>query len=362
MTHAPTHNAQPQPCRRAIVKAAAAMVASALGGVAMAQTTAPRVLRYSDHEPFGGMRTRFLKEVLFPAIEQESKGRLKIEAHWDGELAGAYEALGTVGKTAKTDMATVVPEYTAKELPLHQIFKSFPVGPTGDKQIQFFRRVYEEVPAFAEELDKNNLVNLYFGTGYPVAFYSTQPLKNVEAIAGGKWRSASFWHLDFLRDAGATPVTMHWGPEIGVAMREGKLDGLMVNVDSGYMLKVHEMAPYVLASKDLWLGHVYMLAMKKEVWASLVGEDKDAIRRASERAYRALGHVMDESFNTQIDELRQAGAQVRTLSLAEAKTWQTMSNYRKIQDAWAVQQQAAGVRNAPEVLNKVVAIMDAALR
>ena len=136
----------------------------------------------------------------------------------------------------------------------------------------------------------------------------------------------------------------------------------MVNVDSGYMLKAHEMAPNVLVSKNLWLGHLYLVAMKKGVWEGLAAEDKDAIRRAAERSHRTLGHLMDESFSTQIEDLRKAGTKVRTLSLAEAQTWQTMTQYRKIQDAWVVQQQTNGVSNAATVLNQVTAIMDTLVR
>jgi hypothetical protein len=38
--------------------------------------SAEKILRYSDHEPLGGMRTKFIKEVFFAAIEKESNGRL----------------------------------------------------------------------------------------------------------------------------------------------------------------------------------------------------------------------------------------------------------------------------------------------
>lgn len=362
MTQSQRPKASRQLGRRAVVKAAAGMAALALThGTAIAQTTVPRILRFTDHEPWGGMRTRFLKDVLFPAIARESQGRLKVEDHWNGELAGPYEALGVVGKLATADMGTVVPEYTAKELPLHQLFKSFPVGPTGDKQVQFFRRVYKEVPAFSEELAKNGLVDVYFGTGYPVAFYSTVPIADVAGVASGKWRSASFWHLDFLRNAKASPVTMHWGPEIGVALKDHTLDGLMVNVDSGYMLKVHEMAPNVLVSKDLWLGHLYLVAMKKSVWDSLAREDQEAIRRAAEWSYRTLGQVMDDSFDTQIEELQRAGAKVRVLSQQEAHTWQAMTQYREVQAAWIRQQQAQGLSNAAAVLDQLSALLDASL-
>lgn len=317
--------------RRLFLTFTAGIAASLLPCTATQALAHPqRILKYSDHEPLGGMRTRFLKDVVFPAIEKESKGRLKIEDHWNGEIAAAYDALGAVSK-GTADMATVVPEYTAKELPLHQIFKSFPVGPTESKQVEFFRRVYAEVPAFPAELDRNNIAPLFFGTGYPVASFSNKPLANLAELKGGKWRSASFWHLDFLRNAGATPVTMHWGPEIPAALKAGTLDGLMVNVDSGYMLKVHETAPSVLVSKDLWLGHLYLVTINKDVWGKLAQRDKNAIRRAADKSYRTLGSVMDRSFDTQLEELKKAGATVRTLNPDEVERFQSVTNYGDVQ-------------------------------
>ncbi len=348
--------------RRALLTVAAGAVAalSLAAPAAVAQKSAPKTLIYCDHEPLGGMRTRFLKDVFFPAIERESNGRLKIEDHWNGEVAQAYDARGAVGTSPGVDMATVVPEYSAVELPLHQIFKSFPMGPTGDAQVQTLRRIYREVPEFTDELAKNNIVNIYIGTGYPVAFLGTAPMANLDGIAGQKWRSASFWHQDFIRNAQATPVNMHWGPEVYEALRTGAMNGLMVNVDSAYMLKLHEVAPHVLASKDLWLGHVYLLGMKKSVWDGLAAEDRQAIQRAAEVSYRTLGNVMDTSFDTQIDDLRKAGATVRVLGHAEALAWQTATKYREVQAAWAKAQQEKGVANAQAVIDKMAAILTAA--
>lgn len=345
--------------RHFLATSAGAAMSASLLAPARAQTAAaaPRVLKFSDHEPLGGMRTRFLKDVVFPAIERESNGRLKIEDHWDGAVAKAYDALGAVSKGQSTDMATVVPEYTAKELPLHQIFKGFPVGPTGGRQVDFFNRVYAEVPAFPAELEKNDIVQIFFGTGYPVAFFSTAPLADLDGVSGGRWRSASFWHLDFLRNVGATPVTMHWGPEIYDALKAKTLDGLMVNVDSGYMLKVHETAPHVLVSKDMWLGHVYILAMNRSVWNGLEQQDRDAIRRAATASYRTLGSVMEQSFEEQVDALQQAGATLRVLDRKEAARWADAARYDEVQSAWAQKQAASGLDAAP-ALAQVTAIMN----
>jgi TRAP-type C4-dicarboxylate transport system substrate-binding protein len=328
-----------------LLKRSAIGAASVLSSRWAGAAASAKVLRYSDHEPLGGMRTRFLKDVLFPAIEREAEGRLKIEAHWNGEVAIAYDALAAVGERRTTDLATLVPEYFAEKMPMHQLFKSFPTGPAGQQQVEFFRRVYAQAPGFAKELQANDTVEIFLGTGYPVAFFSREPLTALPNIRGEKWRSASFWHQDFLRNAGATPVSMHWGPAIYDALKAKSLDGLMVNVDSGYMLNVHEAAPHVLVSRDLWLGHLYVVAMNKSTWNGLPQEDQDAIRRAATSAYATLGSVMDRHLDEQINQLKAEGVQVRTLGHTEVEQWATLTQYTRVQDAWVAAQQAKGVEH-----------------
>ncbi|MBT32673.1 MAG: ABC transporter substrate-binding protein [Thalassobius sp.] len=314
---------------------------------------AQKVLVYSDHQPLEGMRTKFLNEVFFPAIERESNGRLKVETHWDGELAIAYEALGAVSDGTKVDMSTVVPEYTAKELTLHQIFKSFPVGPSGKDQVALFRKIYATIPQFATELDNNNIVEIFLGTGYPVGFFSREPLANIDGLEANKWRSASFWHLDFLKNLGAIPVRMHWGNEIYEALQENKLDGIMVNVDSGYNLKVYEHAPHLLVSQNLWLGHLYMVTINKETWQELSTEDQQAIHRAAIYAYKSLGKVMDKSFKSQMKALEKEGTSIRFLKAEELENIKTNSKYTEVQDNWVKEQAAQGNIQAAVVMEKV---------
>lgn len=346
--------------RRLFLHGALALTASgSVEGDARAQTSA-RVLKYSDHEPLGGMRTRFIKDVLFPAVARETKGRLSIEDHWNGELAISYDALRAVrGPDGAADLSIVVPEYFANDLPLHQIFKSFPVGPTGARQVEFFRRAYAEIPAFAAELDQNDIVPVFLATGYPVAFFSAKPMRDLSAVRGGRWRIASFWHRDFLKNAGAVPVSMPWGPGIYDALRDGTLDGLMVNVDSGYMLKLHEVAPHVLVSKDLWLGHLYILAINKRVWNDLDPADRLGIEVAARGAYPGLGPVMDASFDAQVRDLRSAGATVRVLAYEEAKAWERTSGFEAIQTAWAQEQEARTGKAFAAPLRDVASLLQA---
>ena len=308
------------------------------------------------------MRTKFIKDVFFASIEKESQGRLKVEEHWDSAVSVGYDALEVAGKGRAADMAIVVPEYTANTLPLHQIFKSFPTGPTGQRQVDFFRRVYQDVPEFSGELAKNNVVPIFLATGYPVAFFSTRPLNTLNDIKGQTWRSASFWHKDFLQNAAASPVTIPWGDKVFDALQARTLDGLMVNVDSGYMLKVHAAAPHVLLSKDLWLGHLYILAMNRDTWNGLTKEDKTAIGRAAETAYKALGLVMDSSFAAMVADMKKDGAQVRLLQPEELESWEKAIEYKKVQASWVKEQEGKGVKDAALVLKKVGTLLNDATR
>lgn len=226
-------------------------------------------LLYSDHEPLGNMRTRFLNEILFPAIERETKGRVKIIPSWNGKLSISYDALSTIKDGEKAQIAVIVPEYFMDALPLHQVFKSFPVGPTGQEQVNFFRNIYEKIPALKDEIAKQNLRVIFIATGFPAAFFSHEPLTDLSLIKGQKWRSASFWHKDFLENVGAIPVTMPWGNNVFEALADGSLDGLIVNIDSGYDIKAHTEARYIAVSPKLWLGHAYLIAMNNDAWNSL---------------------------------------------------------------------------------------------
>jgi TRAP-type C4-dicarboxylate transport system substrate-binding protein len=103
-----------------------------------ATASAEKTLRYSNHEPLGGMRTKFIKDVFFAAIEKESNGRLKIADHWDSALATGYDALTVLGEGTVADIGIVVPEYKSDKLPLHQISKASPWAPPGIIRLNSF--------------------------------------------------------------------------------------------------------------------------------------------------------------------------------------------------------------------------------
>ena len=323
--------------------------------------TAQTLLRYTDHEPLGNMRTTLLREF-FDEVQRESKGRLEISAHWNGEISSGYNALSVVGIGEQAELGVIVPEYSDKALPLHQIFKGFLTGPTGANQVRFLRAVYKQVPELGQELGRNNVVPILIATGYPVGFFSASSLNAIGDIKHKRWRTASFWHRDFLNNYGAIPVTMPWSPDVATALGDGRLDGLMVNIDSAVDLNVPESAPNTLASKRLWLGHVYIIGMNRNRWEKLPPSDKKAITRAAEATYRKMGPTMDSSFSKLMAILDSSGRKVRLLESAEVDAFASECQSNQVQDEWAQKQKEQGVASAPSVLNKIRTLWRTAMR
>lgn len=323
-----------------------------------ASASAAKTLRYTDHEPYGNMRTRLIKETFFSAIESESLGRLKIDARWNGELSTSYNALKTISQGDAADIGIVVPEYTPEQLPRHQMFKSFPLGPdNGAAQVNVFQRIFSEYQQFSNELEKNNLVNLQFFLGYPAGFFTTKPNVQLAQLNGSKWRTASFWHQSFLRNAGGVPVRMPWDEKITDALQEGQLDGLLVNLDSGDDINAQRAAPYIQLSPSLWLGHVYLLVMNKTVWDNLDVQDRAAIQRAAAITEKRLGAVLDESLLAMTKKMEKEGTNVHFMTKSELNTWQAATGYKQAQAEWVTQQESKGINDAGMLMQGVSKII-----
>jgi len=90
--------------------------------------------------------------------------------------------------------------------------------------VEFFRKAYTTILGFQTEVAKQNMEIVFLATGYPVAFFSTKPMNNLSDLTGTKWRTASLWHQDFLKNSSAIPVSMPWGEGIYDALKAGSLD------------------------------------------------------------------------------------------------------------------------------------------
>jgi TRAP-type C4-dicarboxylate transport system substrate-binding protein len=270
-----------------------------------------QTLTFTDHEPMGNMRTQVTRQF-FRLVEQESKGRIRIDHHWNGELSSSYDAYETVRKGTKADMATVVPEYDSQRMPLHQLFKSFLAGPSGEAQVALIRKAYKTIPELTEELHHAGIHPVLVATGYPVGFYSREPMADLSALKEQTWRTASFWHIS-----------------------------------------AHRAAPHLLVSQELWLGHIYLVAMNLDRWNALPPKDKRAIERAASKTYKAMGKTMDESYEQMLQQLSNEGCTVRRLTHEEVSDFVTNVRQSEVQERWVKEKESEGTADVRRVFEKL---------
>lgn len=333
-----------------------ALIAGLLAGTGVMAET----LRYSDHDPLGGMRTQFVNDVWLPAIEKDSDGDIEIKSFFGGVLLGSKEVLTGVGQGV-ADLGFVFPGHYPERLRAHTIFPLFPRGPAKFEDMSwFYRQVYDRVPAFKQELADEGWHPLMVTAGLPGAFAATYEIDGLAGLKNKKWRAGGKWPLIYLQNAGATPVSVPWDDTF-IALQTGTIDGVFTNYDGLHLMKFDEAAPNVLLSKELWFAVPFIHGINKRKFDSLSEEDQQALKDASAEAEKKFGAVYEETFDQIRKAEEDAGATVKELSESDLVAWENADALEGLRQEWVEQAKAAGLENAAEVMEQVVAIHEEAM-
>lgn len=329
----------------------------AAGAVVLALTASPHhafaaEVKYSDHDPMGGMRPVFLRDVWFPEIEKQTGGALKVRSFFGGSLLKAKEALKGVSDNV-SQMSFSFPGHFPSQLMAHNIFALFPKGPEKfENQAWLWRAAYEQIPAFKAELDKANVMPLLVTAGLPGAFAGKKTLNSLADIKGDNWRAGGKWYLRYLESAGALPVSVPWG-DVYVALQTGTIEGVYTNYDGLHLMKFDEVATNMLISKKLWYALPFLHYMNKDFFESQPKAVQEGILKASKIAEQKFAAVYDAAFDKVKAEQLAAGVKVTELSDADIDMWANPEKLAKHQADWVKDAEAAGLKDAAEIMKKV---------
>jgi len=317
-------------------------------------------VKYSDHDPPGGMRTQFVKNVWFLEIGKQTAGQIKFQDFWGGALLSSKEILRGIGDGV-TNFGFVYPGHYPGELVSFTIFKVFPRGPSKfENMVWLYRKIYEEIPEFSAELKKVNQMTLMFTAGLPGAFTGKKALKRVEDIKGDKWRAGDKWALRFLKNAGAVPVSVPWD-DVYMALQTGTIQGCFTNYDGLHMKKFDEVAPNLLVSKELWFAMPFIHNVNLDFWKGLSKDVQEGILKACQITERMFTKTYDESFDKIMATQKAAGYKVTVMSKEDVMKWENAAELEKMQKEWVQEAVAAGLKTAPSVMEKMKSLHKQAL-
>lgn len=317
-------------------------------------------IKYSDHDPPGGMRTDFVKNVWLPEIVKQTGGRVKIQDFWGGALFSSKEILKGISDGV-THMGFIFPGHYPRQLDTFGIYRLFPRGPSKFENMAWlYRKAYEEIPEMKAELERENQMTLLFTAALPGAFTSTKKISKLDDIKGFKWRAGDKWGLRFLENAGAVPVSVPWG-DVYMALQTGTIDGCFTNYDGLHMMKFDEIAPNLLVSKELWYAIPFIHNINLKFWQGLPKDIQQGILKACEIAEQKFAKVYEEAFDKIMAKQKAAGYRVTVMSREDVLKWENEKELGKMQEEWVKEATAVGLKNASLIMEKMRVLVKQAI-
>jgi len=102
--------------------------------------------------------------------------------------------------------------------------------------------VFDSIPEFNQELNDNNIRPIFLSTGFPAGFFGTKSCLIYSKSNSKNGVLQVSGTLIFLKSAGAEPVKNALGTRSLWRPSDGRLDGILVNIDSAYNLDLHKTA------------------------------------------------------------------------------------------------------------------------
>lgn len=289
-------------------------------------------------------------------IETRTEGEVEVEVYWAESLLVSREILQGV-KDGVVDIGKINPNNYPDRLLVNGIFSIFPEGPVQFENIyDVITSAHKEIPEFGEELAGQGQKILGLRVLLPTSICSNKPFTSFEDFEGKKIRAASRWWLGFLEGAGAIPVNIPFG-DCYMALETNNINAVYTNIDGFYRMKMHEPAPHIFLTRDLWTPIPMIYTMNINKWNSL----PENIQQDIEDSFEAVISTFAEAYNNEWDRIvteYEEGEQIVTeASEEDIEKWVSMPAVDELQGQWISEAEDNGISNAREIVDKIKALI-----
>jgi TRAP-type C4-dicarboxylate transport system substrate-binding protein len=296
----------------------------------------PITLVMSTHEPNAGiMYDKFWKPWM-DEIEKRTGGRILIEGHFNGELAGPPDAWDVlINKTV--DISYVHLNNLPDKFPMTD-FVGFTTYSLVNQQLgKELLELYNKYPEMQDELKEVHLMML--ASTYWTSFAGTKPIHTLEDMQGMKVTGVGKWQNKRVEALGLVPVSM--GPmDILPSLQTGVIDNgpngtLPVAIDFGWL----DFLPYWTHVRTECIPLI--IGMNLDVWNSLPVD----IQKILDDMVSWTTDLWDNMFqDAEIELIPEVIAQVKevyTPSDAELARWNALD--KPVWDEFAAELESKGL-------------------
>jgi TRAP-type C4-dicarboxylate transport system substrate-binding protein len=214
-----------------------------------------------------GFHAKYIYGPYFEKIEKDSMGKIKIETHWNGELAGVKDAYSSAAN-GTIDIVEFMPPETPGIFLIDEIFSFSTWDSNCWKLSQAYYDLTQMFPELKNEFKDTHLLGQWIM--YERGIGSTKkPLRSFEDFKGVKMLSSGKWFAARVEKLGSVPVTVP-PPDMYPDLQKGIIDaGPAVN----FTLEESKLGEVYNYITDLaFPPSVWDLTMSLKAWNSLSPE------------------------------------------------------------------------------------------
>ncbi|WP_240374072.1 TRAP transporter substrate-binding protein [Bacillus piscicola] len=282
------------------------------------------------------METKVVQTFIDKA-DKATDGQVQVTSYPGSQLAepdGQYEAAAT----GVVDMAFSVHSYTPGQFPLTSVMEMPFLAESANEGAEVLLKLYDEFPEIQEEHADTEV--LWLGTTEPGQIFTAgKPVKSIEDLKGMRIRSPSPEVNKWLKEMGATPVSMPL-TEAYEAIQKGVVDGTVGPYHTLLDQSLVDVIDYVTVG-DFYMS-TFFSVMNKDSWESIDEDTKASLSEIKgEEMTMYLADVMDTRKEEAIEASEEQGIEFYQLSDKELEEWR--ANMQPAIDEWIQDKEDKGL-------------------
>lgn len=300
---------------------AAAMLSMAGAGTAFAETY--RMTIGAGHPADAAVWITAMRDFFAPEVSKRVAEKTGHKIEWVNAYGGSVCKLGECLEAVESGLVDIADLHIAFEpakLMAHNFPYFVPFG-AADPVVaaKAARDVYDRVPELKKILeDKYNQIFLGVGSVGNYNLVTTFAWDKVEQLKGKKIAAAGP-NIPWLRAVGAVPVQSNLN-EAYTSFQTGVYEGWVMFPDATVGFKLHEVAKNYTFTDFGAIPNV-VLTVNKTTWRKLPKPVQDIMLEVGREFTEVQTKMALEKGKASIETMKAAGANIRSLSMAEKVKW-----------------------------------------
>jgi TRAP-type transport system periplasmic protein len=187
-------------------------------------------LVFNEFEPANSFWDTEVARPWFAELSKRTNGRVTVEAHWGGEIAGLFDAYNAINK-GTVDFGKILPTMDANKFPMDGAMIFGSVNQKNYRSSQMWLDLYNAFPEFQKQYETTPMIGL--ATMAVNGFFTTKNrvISKMEDVKGLKSPGSGPAADSRLQAVGIVPVSLQ-PSEAYMAFKTGTLDGIAAAMQS----------------------------------------------------------------------------------------------------------------------------------